>query len=88
MKLELGTALVATLFLAGLAGAPALAADPADKASVQPRAAAEVIRAANRERAEQLQAEAARDAAEAVRSATKLDLDIRLIEPISVAGEI
>jgi septal ring-binding cell division protein DamX len=84
MKREMGTALVALLILAG---GPALAAEPADKAEVEKTAAAEV-RTLNRERAEQAQAEAAEDAAEAVRSATKLDLDIRLIGPTSVADEI
>lgn len=87
MKLELGTALVALLILAGLAGAPALAAEPADRPKVEKEAAAEV-RTTNRERAERAQAEAAKNAAEAVRSATKLDLDIRLIGPTSVADEI
>jgi hypothetical protein len=87
MKLELGTALGALLILAALAGAPAYAAEPADEAKVEKEAAAE-LRTTNRERAERAQAEAARNAAEAVRSATKLDLDIRLIGPTSVADEI
>ena len=87
MKLELGTAFGALLILAALAGAPAFAAEPADEAKVEKEAAAEV-RTTNRERAERAQAEAARNAAEAVRSATKLDLDIRLIGPTSVADEI
>jgi hypothetical protein len=84
MKREMGTALVALLILAG---GPVLATEPADKAEVEETAAADV-RTLNRERAEQAQAEAAENAAEAVRSATKLDLDIRLIGHISVADEI
>ena len=87
MKLELGTALAAILMIAGLTGTPAMAAESADKAEGIETAAAEV-RASNRARAEQAQAEAAENAAEAVLSETKLDLDIRLIEPTSVAGEI
>ena len=87
MKLELGAALVAILMATGLAGKPVLAAEPADKAGAVETAAAE-LRASNRKRAEQAQAEAAESAAEAVRSETKLDLDIRLIEPTSVAGDL
>ena len=87
MKLELGAALVASLILMRLAGAPALAAESADKAEAMETTEAEV-RTSNRRRAEQAQAEAAKSAAEAVRSATKLDLDIRQIEPTSVAGEL
>lgn len=87
MKHELGTALVATLVLTGLAGAPSLAAESADKAEAVETTAAEV-KTSNRKRAEQAQAEAAKSAAEAVLAATKLDLDIRLIGPTSMAGEL
>lgn len=86
MKLEANAAF-AFLVLAALAGGTATAAEPTDKAAAMEATAAEV-RTSNRKRAEEAQAEAAKDAAEAVRSATKLDLDIRLIEPTSVAGEL
>jgi TRAP-type C4-dicarboxylate transport system substrate-binding protein len=85
MTLVNGTALVAALILAGLAQAPAIAAEPTDAA--QESATAEV-RTSNRERARQAQAEAAQYAAEAVLTATKLDLDIRLIGPTSLAGDL
>jgi hypothetical protein len=89
MKLEMGTALVASCILAGAACLPAslMAAEPADAARTA-EAATTDARDANRQRAEREQAEAAEHAANAVRSATKLDLDIRLIGPTSVAGEL
>ena len=87
MKLEQGAVLIAILMTTGLTGRPVLAAEGAEEAERMETAAAEV-RASNRERAEQAQAEAAENAAEAVRSETKLDLDIRLIGPTSMAGEL
>jgi hypothetical protein len=88
MKLANGTALiVAALILVTLAQTPAMAAEPPVAAEAEEGSAAEV-RNSNRERAEQAQAEAARHAAHAVLMATKLDLDIRLIEPTSMAGDL
>jgi hypothetical protein len=86
MKRKLGSALVTTLALAGLAGSPAMATEPVDGNKAE--AAAADVKTSNRKRAEREQAEAAKDAADAVLSATKLDLDIRLIGPTSVAGEL
>lgn len=86
MKLAHGTALIAALLITGLK-APAMAAEPADAAVAEERSATEV-RNSNRERVEQAQAEAAQAAAEAVLSATKLDLDIRLIGPTSITGDL
>jgi TRAP-type C4-dicarboxylate transport system substrate-binding protein len=86
MKLAHGTALIAALLVTGLA-TPAMAAEPVDAAVAEEGSATEV-RNSHRERAEQAQAEAAQSAAEAVRSATKLDLDIRLIGPTSIAGDL
>jgi len=87
MKLANGTALLAALIVTGLPAAPAMGAEPADAVQTEEGSASEV-RNSNRERAEQAQAEAARHAAEAVLSATKLDLDIRLIGPTSIAGDL
>jgi hypothetical protein len=87
MKLAHGTALIAAMLVTGLPAAPAMAAEPADAAVTQEGSATEV-RNSNRERVEQAQAEAAQAAAEAVLSATKLDLDIRLIGPTSITGEL
>jgi hypothetical protein len=87
MKLAHGTALIAALLVAGLPAARAMAAEPTDAAVTQERAAIE-LRNSNRERVEQAQAEAARVAAEALLSATKLDLDIRLIGPTSITGDL
>lgn len=86
MKLAHGTALIAALLVTGLT-APAMATEPADAAVAEERSATEV-RNSNRERVEQAQAEAAQAAAEAVLSATKLDLDIRLIGPTSITGDL
>jgi hypothetical protein len=85
MKLVNGSALIAALIVAGLQ--PAMAAEPAVLDAAEETAATEV-RNSNRERAQQAQAEAAQHAAEAVLSATKLDLDIRLIGPTSMAGDL
>jgi hypothetical protein len=87
MKLAHGTALIAALLVTGLQAAPAMAAEPAD-APVTEEGSATEVRNSNRERVEQAQAEAAQSAAEAVLSATKLDLDIRLIGPTSIAGDL
>jgi hypothetical protein len=85
MKLAKGTALIAALIVTGLQ--PAMAAEPADAGVAEETAATEVSNS-NRERAQRAQAEAAQHAAEAVLSATKLDLDIRLIGPTSMAGDL
>jgi hypothetical protein len=85
MKLANGTALIAALIVTGLQ--PVTAAEPAVLEAAEETTATEV-RKSNRERAEQAQAEGAQHAAEAVLSATKLDLDIRLIGPTSMAGEL
>jgi hypothetical protein len=87
MKLANGTALIAALIVTGLQTGPAMAAEPADAVQTEEGSATEV-RNSNRERAQQAQAEAAQHAAEAVLSATKLDLDIRLIGPTSMAGDL
>lgn len=87
MKLAHGSALIAILLLAGLQAAPSMAAEPVAAVHTEEGSATEV-RNSNRERAEQAQAEAAQAAAEAVLSATKLDLDIRLIGPTSIAGDL
>jgi hypothetical protein len=87
MKLANGTALIAALMVTGLQTTPVMAADPADAAGTE-KASATEVRNSNRQRAEQAQAEAAQQAAEAVLSATKLDLDIRLIGPTSIAGDL
>lgn len=87
MKLANGTALIAALIVTGLQTAPAMAAEPEDAVQTEQSSATEV-RNSNRERAEQAQAEAAQYAAKAVLSATKLDLDIRLIGPTSIAGDL
>jgi ribosomal protein L16/L10AE len=89
MKLVNGSALVAVLIVAGLAFAPAtvMAEGPADAGQAD-EASAQELETLNRARIERAQAEAARMAAEAVMSATKLDLDIRLIGPTSVAGDL
>jgi len=89
MKLVNGSALVAVLIVAGLALAPAtvMAEGPADAGQAD-EASAQELETLNRARIEQAQAEAARIAAEAVMSAMKLDLDIRLIGPTSVAGDL
>lgn len=87
MKLAHGWALIAALLVAGLQAAPSWAAEPVAAAHTKESSVTEV-RNSNRERAEQAQVEAAEDAAEAVLSATKLDLDIRLIGPTSIAGDL
>ena len=88
MKLAHGTALVAALIFTGLAHPPPLlAAEPADAAQAQEASAAELKRS-SRHRAERAQAEAAAHAVAGVLSATKLDLDIRLIGPTSMAGDL
>lgn len=87
MKLEMRSARVAAMILAVLAGlpAPVMADEAADTRPAED--ATTELKASNRQRAEREQTEAAEHAAEAVVSATKLDLDIRLIGPTSVAGE-
>jgi hypothetical protein len=88
MKLGFSSALVAVLVVAGLAFAPAtVMAEPADAVTAEGILAKE-LETSNRALIARAQAEAARIAAESVKSATKLDLDIRLIEPISMAGEL
>jgi len=87
MKRANGTALIAALIVTGLQTAPARAAEPEEAVRTEEGRATEV-RNSNRERAEQAQAEAAQYAAEAVLSATKLDLDIRLIGPTSIACDL
>jgi hypothetical protein len=89
MKLVNGSALVAALMVAGLAFAPAtaMAEEPADAVQAD-EASAQELETLNRARIERAQADAARIAAEAVMSATKLDLDIRLIGPTSIAGDL
>ena len=85
MKAANGAALIAALIVTGVQTAPAMAAEPEEAVQTEEGRTAEV-RNSNRERARQAQAEAAQYAAAAVLSATKLDLDIRLIGPISIAG--
>jgi hypothetical protein len=89
MKLVNGSALVAALIVAGLAFAPAtvMAEEPADAGQAD-EASAQELETSNRARMERAQADAARIAAQAVMSATKLDLDIRLIGPTWVAGDL
>jgi hypothetical protein len=95
MKANTGTALIAALLLTGMSTA-VMADTKADESAAEKVGTVEAkharatanIRDAERARAESLQAEAARDAAEAVLTATKLDLDIRLIGPTSIAGEL
>jgi hypothetical protein len=88
MKLANSTALIAALIVTGLQTAPAMAAEPADAAQAEEGSSATDVRNSNRQRAEQAQAEAAQHAAQAVLAATKLDLDIRLIGPTSIAGDL
>ena len=89
MRLAKGTALAAALVLGGLAHLPLplMAAGPIGAGQPENASATE-LRKSSRERAELLQAEAAAQAAAAVLSATKLDLDIRLIGPTSKAGDL
>ena len=95
MKANTGTALLAALLLAGMSTAVVAdtkadesAAEKVETVDAKDARLRAMIRDAERARAESLQAEAARDAAEAVLTATKLDLDIRLIGPTSIAGEL
>ena len=95
MKANTGTALFAALLLAGMSTAVVAdtkadesAAEKVETVDAKDARLRAMIRDAERARAESLQAEAARDAAEAVLTATKLDLDIRLIGPTSIAGEL
>jgi hypothetical protein len=88
MKHANATALIAALIVTALQTAPAMADQPVDAVQAEEGSTAAEFRTSNRRRAEQAQAEAAQHAAEAVLSATKLDLDIRLIGPTSIAGEL
>jgi hypothetical protein len=88
MKFANATALIAALIVTGLQTAPATAAEPADARQAEQGSSETETRNSNRQRAREAQAEAAQHAAEAVLSATKLDLDIRLIGPTSIAGEL
>jgi hypothetical protein len=85
MKALNATAWVVALILAGPAAAVAAgeldAADGADSQAVE-------LKETHRARAEQAQAEAAQNAADAVLTANRLDLDIRLIGPTSIAGDL
>lgn len=87
MKRTHGAALLAALIVTTLPAGPAMAGEPADAVKTEGSSVTEV-RNSNRERAERAQAEAAQSAAQAVLSATKLDLDIRLIGPTSIAGDL
>ncbi|HWM30048.1 MAG TPA: hypothetical protein VNQ14_16415 [Woeseiaceae bacterium] len=94
MKANTGTALIAALLLAGMSTAVMAdtkadesAAEKVETVDAKDARARDTVRNAQRALAESLQAEAARDAAEAVLTATKLDLDIRQLEPTLIAGE-
>lgn len=97
MKANTGTALVAALVLAGMFLAPTAvmadtkagksAAEEVETVDAKDARARDTVRNAQRALAESLQAEAARDAAEAVLAATRLDLDIRQLGPTLIAGE-
>jgi len=94
MKANTGTALIAALLLAGMSTAVMAdtkadesAAEKVETVDAKDARARDTVRNAQRVLAESLQAEAARDAAEAVLTATKLDLDIRQLEPTLIAGE-
>ena len=94
MKANTGTALIAALLLAGISTAVMAdtkadesAAEKVETVDAKDARARDTVRNAQRALAESLQAEAARDTAEAVLTATKLDLDIRQLEPTLIAGE-
>jgi hypothetical protein len=87
MKRTHGAALLAALIITVLPAESPMAGEPADAVQTE-EASANEVRNSNRERAELAQAEAAQSAAQAVVSATKLDLDIRLIGPTSIAGDL
>lgn len=89
MKPAKGTALAAAMELAGFAHIPLplMAAGPVGSGQPENASATE-LKKSSRERAELLQAEAAAQAAEALLSAMKLDLDIRLIGPTSMTGDL
>lgn len=89
MKLRLSPALAAALIVTGGAFAPAtvMAEEPAVAGQAEEVTAKE-LETLSRARIKQAQAEAAQMAAEAVMLATKLDLDIRLLEPTSVISDL